>query len=448
VTAALLAFTVMQAQAALPITGADGKIPTLAPLLKQVTPAVVNIAVTAKVPAQQNPLLRDPFFRRFFNFPNQQQRQQIRQAAGSGVIVDAAKGYVITNNHVVKGADEIVVTLKDRRHFKAKLIGHDPGTDIALLQIKAKDLTALQFGDSDKLQVGDFVIAIGNPFALGQTVTSGIVSALGRSGLNIEGYEDFIQTDASINPGNSGGALIDLKGKLVGINTAIIGPAGGNVGIGFAVPSVMVRSITAQLAKYGKVKRGHLGVLIQDLTPDLAKALSVDAKSGAVINQVQPKSPADKAGLRAGDVVLKLNGREIHSSADLRNRIGLMRVGEKLELGILRDGKLQTVNAVVGEPQAPKVAGGEASPQLAGAVFENVKQGNPLFGKVDGAMVAQIEQGSPAWRHGLRPNDIIIGVNRQRVHSVDEFNAALKSVGGVLALNVLRGDARLFIVIQ
>jgi serine protease DegQ len=303
--------------------------PSLAPLIKVVTPAVVNISVVSTSPARDNPLARDPFFRRFV--PPQEQPQQ-RQAAGSGVIVDAARGYVMTNNHVVANADKIAVTLKDGRTLNAKLIGTDPGTDIAVVQIPTENLTALTFGDSSALEVGDYVVAIGNPFGLGQTVTSGIVSALGRSGLRIEGYEDFIQTDASINPGNSGGALVDLRGRLIGINTAIIAPSGGNVGIGFAVPINMARSVFEQIVQYGKVQRGRVGVQVQDVTPDIASAIGLAQPTGALIAKVEPNSPAAKAGLRQGDVVLSINGAAVRNSSDLRNRVGLVRVGENVEV--------------------------------------------------------------------------------------------------------------------
>src|SRR5688572_25755513 len=258
-----------------PAAQADARgLPTLAPLVNEVTPAVVNISVITRSALENNPLFRDPFFRRFFNLPDRPQRQE--QAAGSGVIVDATRGYVITNNHVIKDAEQVVVTLKDRRQFPAKLVGTDPGTDIAVLQIEAQNLTAIRVGDSDALRVGDYVIAIGNPFGIGQTVTSGIVSALGRSGLSPEGYEDFIQTDASINPGNSGGALVNLRGELIGINTAIIGPAGGNIGIGFAVPSNMARIVVDQIARFGEVKRGRLGLQMIDLTPALVKKFGLN----------------------------------------------------------------------------------------------------------------------------------------------------------------------------
>ncbi|AWJ83827.1 peptidase [Azospirillum sp. TSH58] len=332
------------AAAALP-AGVTG-VTTIAPMLEQVTPAVVNIAVLSRAPQAENPLLRDPFFRRFFNVPEQQARPQV--SAGSGVIVDARRGYVITNAHVVENAQEIAVTLKDRRRLRAKLVGRDAATDIALLKIEAEKLTALSWGDSDQLKVGDFLVAIGNPFGLGQTVTSGIVSALGRSGLKIEGYEDFIQTDASINPGNSGGALVNFNGELVGINTAIIGPAGGSVGIGFAVPVSIVRSVMEQLVEYGEVRRGRLGVAIQDLTPDLADSMNLAGDAGAVIAQVERGSAAERAGFRSGDVVTAVNGRPVRSATDFRNRMGLVRAGTPLQVTVLRGGSERVLNVRTG----------------------------------------------------------------------------------------------------
>src|SRR5438105_6462030 len=317
---------------------AGGAVPSLAPMLARVTPGVVNIAVRGKA-RTENPLLQDPFFRRFFNLPQrQQQEERETQATGSGVIVDAAQGYILTNGHVVENATRIEITTKDNRRLTARLIGKDSDTDIALLQVPAQNLTAVPIGDSDRLQVGDFVLAIGNPFGLGQTVTSGIVSALGRSGLGIEGYEDFIQTDASINPGNSGGPLVNLQGQCVGINTAILAPGGGNIGIGFAVPVNMARRVMEELIRYGEVKRGRIGVAIQDLTPDLARAMNTQHTTGAVIARVEAGSPAERAGLRSGDLVLAMNGTAVHNGTQLRNLIGLARIGDEVTLTVDRRG--------------------------------------------------------------------------------------------------------------
>ncbi len=421
--------------------------PTLAPLLEEVTPAVVNIAVTGRQTMRRNPLYDDPFFRRFFNMPEQGPVVP-RQSVGSGVIIDAREGYVLTNHHVIANADSVIVTLQDRRRFEAEVIGSDEGTDIALLRIDADRLKALRLGDSTRLRVGDFVVAIGNPFGLGQTVTSGIVSALGRSGINVEGYEDFIQTDASINPGNSGGALVDLDGNLVGINTAIIAPSGGNVGIGFAVPTHMAKAVMEQLLEYGEVRRGRLGVIIQDVTPDLAEALDLETIEGAVITQVEPGSAAEDAGLRAGDVVVELDGRPVAGSAALRNLIGLMRVGEEVEVTVLRDGRRRTIDVEIGRAGTTSLAGGQSLPKLSGAEFRNLDATHPRFGDVQGVLVANVEQGSPAWRNGLRAGDVIMGVNRRAVANLDQLSQALEQAGPTVALNILRGNARLFLVIQ
>ena len=431
-------------RAATPLLGSTGDLPTLAPLLAKVTPAVVNISVRSRVPMEQNPLFRDPFFRRFFDLP----RPEPQRSAGSGVIINARQGYVLTNNHVIQNADEIVVTLEDRRRVTARLVGTDPGTDIALLQIDAKRLTALPLGDSDKLNVGDFVVAIGNPFGLGQTVTSGIVSALGRSGLSLEGYENFIQTDASINPGNSGGPLLNLRGEVVGINTAIIAPAGGNVGIGFAVPSNMATAVKDQLIAFGAVKRGRLGITIQDLTPDLAEALDIESVDGAVVTEVEADSPAEEAGLKSGDVVVSLNGRAVRSSTNLRNRLGLLRIGEEITLRVYRRGRPKTVTARIGKPQVAELSGGRSRPELAGATFKDIDPNSRRDSRRAGVVVADVERGSPAWRYGLRRGDIVVAINRQGIASVDELNKALRRRGQVLALNVLRNGASLFIVIR
>jgi Do/DeqQ family serine protease len=318
---------------------------SLAPVVSRITPGVVGISVRGRV-REDNPLLQDPMFRRFFNFQQQPIERQT-QATGSGVIVDATQGYVLTNSHVVENATSIEVTTKDNRRLRAKLVGRDPDTDIAVLQIAGDNLTAVPIGDSDRLQVGDFVLAIGNPFGLGQTVTSGIISALGRSGLGIEGYEDFIQTDASINPGNSGGPLVDLQGRLVGINTAILAPGGGNIGIGFAVPINMARQVMDQLVRYGEIQRGRIGVAIQDLTPDIAQALGTRHTQGAVIARVEPGSPAERAGLRTNDLVVAANGAPMRSGTELRNRVGLSRIGDEVELTVERAGAERTVTVRV-----------------------------------------------------------------------------------------------------
>jgi len=324
-----------------PIPEAGGApMQTIAPVVSRVTPGVVGISMHGRV-REDNPLFQDPLFRRFFNL-QQGPIERETEAAGSGVIVDAREGYVLTNAHVVENATSIEVTTKDNRQFKAKLVGRDPGTDIAVLQIQGSNLTAVPLGDSDHLQVGDFVLAVGNPFGLGQTVTSGIVSALGRSP-GIEGYEDFIQTDASINPGNSGGPLVDLQGRIIGINTAIVAPSGGNVGIGFAVPINMARQVMEQLISGGEVKRGQIGVAIQDLTPDIAQALGTTHTQGAVIARVVPGSPAERAGLRTNDLVIAVNGTPIHNGVELRNRVGLSKIGDSVELTIVRGSSERTV---------------------------------------------------------------------------------------------------------
>jgi Do/DeqQ family serine protease len=408
--------------------------PTLAPILEKVTPAVVNIAVLQQSPEEQNPLLRDPFFRRFFGMP-QQAEPQI--AAGSGVIVDAKNGYIITNSHVVKDAREIQITLKDNRRLPAKLVGSDPGTDIAVLKVEPKSLVEAKFGDSDALQVGDFVMAIGNPFGLGQTATSGIVSALGRSGLSVEGYEHFIQTDAPINPGNSGGALINLKGELIGINSAIIGPAGGNVGIGFAVPSVLAKAVMEQLIKYGEVKRGRLGIAMQP---------SVGGVEGATIVEVETNSPAATAGLRKGDIVTALNGRPVRGPAELRARLGVVPAGETVDLKVQRGKETQVIKARIAEIERGHATAGQSIAELNGAALADVERPGAR-GKERAVLVTAVEPGSPAFAHGIRQEDLIIGVNQRRVMNVQQLAKALRG-SGRLSLNVVRGDFLLTIQLR
>ena len=424
-----LVMTCAQAQpAGLPTR--DG-LPTLAPILEKVTPAVVNIAVLQRSPEDENPLLRDPFFRRFFGGPQQSQPQV---AAGSGVIVDARNGYVITNAHVVKDAKEIQVTLRDNRRLPAKLVGADPGTDIAVVKIDPKNLVDIKFGDSDALQVGDFVVAIGNPFGIGQTATSGIVSALGRSGLSVEGYEHFIQTDASINPGNSGGALVNLKGELIGINTAIIGPA--SVGIGFAVPSVLAKAVMDQVIRFGEVKRGRLGIAMEAV---------VGGGDGALIAEVEPNSPAAAAGLRKGDIVVALNGRPVRAPAELRARLAVVPVGDIVEMKVQRGKETPTLKAQIGEIQR-QAGTGQPIAELNGAALAEVER-RGLPGKDRALLVTQVEAGSPAFAHGIRAGDLIIGVNQKRVATAQELAKALRAQGR-LALNVVRGEFLLTIQLR
>lgn len=439
--AIVLTGSMATASAALP-----GEVPSLAPMLEKTLPGVVNISTTGTVRIQENPLFQDPFFRRFFDLPPQQQERR-RQSLGSGVIINADQGLVVTNAHVIDRADQINVALQDGRELEAELVGADRESDVAVVRIDADNLTEIPVGNSDKLRVGDFVVAIGNPFGLNQTVTSGIVSALGRSGLGIEGYEDFIQTDASINPGNSGGALINLKGELVGINTAIIAPSGGNVGIGFSIPINMVQQLTDQLVEHGRVQRGRLGVYIQDLTQNLAQAFGIEAKSGAVIAQVVPDSPAEEAGLREGDVVTAIDGKKVESGADMRNQVGLLQPGRTIELTVLREGEQMQIDARIKAQEAQEVQGADVHPALDGAVFGPLPEELKRQGMEGGAFVKSVARGSPAWQNELRGEDLITSVNRRRFRTLDEFRQ-LASSSPELLFSIQRGQRAFFLAIR
>ena len=432
----------------LPAAVGETPMPSLAPMIKRVSPAVVNIATrgTVRQRAPRNPLLDDPFFRRFFDVPEMGPRERQFQSAGSGVIFDARKGHIVTNAHVIESASEITVTLMDGRDLQATVVGSDEASDIAVLRVEPSTLTQIALGDSDRVEVGDFVVAIGNPFGLQHTVTSGIVSGLGRSGINPEGYENFIQTDASINPGNSGGALVNLRGELIAINSAILSRSGGNIGIGFAIPVNMARSVIDQLIQYGEVRRGLLGINIYSLTPDLAKSLGLESTQGVLVSQVAEDSAADKAGIRAGDVVTAINDKPVRSSTDLRNAIGLLRVGERIDVAIIRDGRPRRVTALIPDPTpqqttsdagganaAPTAGAGAIHPQLRGAVLADAAEG--------GVLVRSIEPRSPAaLAQALRAGDRIEAVNRQRVPNLARLQALARG-GGPLVLTVRRGNA-------
>ncbi len=434
------------ASAVLPASIAGHPVPTLADMLETVTPAVVSIKTEEEVDVRKHPLYQDPIFRYFFDLP--EQPDSTPQSLGSGVVVDAKRGYVITNSHVIADADRIAVTLHDGRTLEAEVMGSDPETDVAVLKIKPDRLVALPIADSSTLRVGDFVVAIGNPFGLRTTVTSGIVSALGRTGLGIEGYEDFIQTDASINPGNSGGALVNLKGELIGINTAILAPGEGNVGIGFAIPSNMVMSLKRQLIKFGKVQRGRLGVTAQDLTPDLANAFGIRGNRGAVIVKVQPDSAAARAGLRTGDVVLEVNDKPVRNSSDLRNVVGLLRVGDRLTMKIRRKNLTRTITATVGKAAPTSIDGATLHGRLQGATFTDIAPNHPLRSRVDGVMVNELVRDSAAAGAGLRVGDIVVGVNRKPLRGLDDFQQLIRATGPPIALNIQRGHASLLLVLK
>ena len=417
---------------------------TAAPAVKKAAPAVVNISIVLQRRGQRS--------EGFEFFPFRVPERSPGGGTGSGVIIDAGEGYVVTNHHVIRNADEITVRLHDHRTMEAELVGSDPGTDIALLKIEADELSELPLGDSDALEIGDFVVAIGSPFQLDQTVTLGIVSALGRRSNRMEdGYQDFIQTDASINPGNSGGPLVDLDGRLVGINTALITPGSGNVGIGFAVPSNMAQAVVDQLLEFGEIRRGLLGVVIEGISPDVAQALGLDELAGALVTRVMEDSPAEAAGIESQDVIVSVDDHVVQDAGDLRNRIGLSRVGDTVRIGIVRDGRRIEKEAVIDQVQPDLMAGETSSEKLEGVELAEISRDHPSFGMVEGVEVQSIEPRSPAWIAGLRRGDIVFAVNRRKVRSVEEFVETVREQEDaldVLMLHVQRGGRRELVMLR
>ncbi|PXZ03373.1 Do family serine endopeptidase [Gilliamella apicola] len=433
--------TVSNVYAAFPFIPTDNnqQQPSLAPMLETVLPSVVSIKVEGTTQMQNN---MPEEFRRFFGYPDSQSRTF--SGLGSGVIIDAKKGYIVTNNHVIDNADKIIVALNDGHEYPAKLIGKDPQSDIALLQVDdVKRLTEIKLADSDLTRVGDYVVAIGNPFGIGQTVTSGIISALARSGLNMNGFENFIQTDASINQGNSGGALVNLNGELVGINTAIIAPSGGNVGIGFAIPSNMVKSLTSQLIEYGEVKRGVLGIKGNELTSDIAKAFDLDVQKGAFVSEVMNDSAAKDAGIKSGDIIISMDGKPVNSFAELRAKIATTGAGRTVKLGIIRDGKEISVEVKLKNGDETITEAKAIHPALNGATLIN----GDVRGQ-KGVLIKSIAKNSPASRLSLQEGDLITGVNKARINSVSELRKIIDSNPSAIALNIIRGDSRLYLILR
>lgn len=415
-------------------------LPSLADMLERINPAVVNIATRSTV-REGNRLLQDPFFRRFFNVPESRRRYRRTQSAGSGVVVDAANGYIVTNNHVVQNADEISVGLADGRILNAKLIGRDSQVDLALLQVQADDLTAIKYANSATVRVGDFVVAIGNPFGLNQTVTSGIVSALGRSGLGIEGFEDFVQTDAPINPGNSGGALVDLRGDLVGINTAIFAPTGGNVGIGFAIPANMVKAVLAQLIDKGEVNRGFVGAIVQPLNRELASAFGVlspgGRPKGVVVVDVELASSAEKAGLEPGDVIISMDDKQIATVADFAGQAAIMFIGDEVEVNFIRQGQRKSVKLEILADDQEQVDGQRLTPRLRGVFLQNFHNPDEQA-KGAGALVIKVNRKSTAYSFGLREGDIIVAANQRPTENISKLRDAARAEKRLLLLRVYR----------
>jgi Do/DeqQ family serine protease len=438
VAAILLALT-PAAGAQLPAVNGQ-PVQSLAPLVEKVSPAVVNIRVSQMIEGRSP--YADEMFRRFFGFPELPGGgSQEVASAGSGVIVDAENGYILTNNHVVENADEIQVFLYNEESLPAEVVGTDPATDIAVLKVEPEGLVEIPIGDSDELRVGDFVIAIGNPFGLGHTVTSGIVSALGRTGISQYGLEDFIQTDASINPGNSGGALVNMQGELVGINSAIISRTGGNIGIGFAVPTEIAGSIMNQIIDFGEVRRGLLGVTIATIDEQTAEALGTEVDHGALVQNVQPDSAAEEAGLQVDDIIIEVNNERIDDNRDLANAIGLKGPGDEVRIRYLRNGDTRTTTATLGLSTQMQSSGSDIHPGLTGAVFETETQGQ------GGVEVSDVAPGSQAAQRGLQPGDLIIAVNRIRVQNVEDLQE-IATRSEILFLMVRRGDRQIMLQIR
>jgi len=433
------ALALATAAAALPDSVGGRPVMSLAPLVEAASPAVVNIRVSQTV--NRNPL-GDDAFRRFFGIPDGPSAPREIASAGSGVIVDAENGYILTNHHVVGGADAIQISLIDGKVLDAEVVGSDPATDIAVIKVDAEGLTEMAIGNSDSARVGDFVIAIGNPFGLGHTVTSGIISALGRTGISRDGYEDFIQTDASINPGNSGGALVNMNGELIGINSAIISRSGGNVGIGFAVPTKIASSIMSQILDFGEIRRGLLGVGIQTIDAEMAKALDTNVESGALITNIVPDSAAEEAGLEVGDIIVEVNKEKVAGASDLRNKIGLLRSGDQVDLKYVRNKKTRSTKALLGQALGRQLTGADIHPGLDGAVFASSSTTSD-----EGVEVAEVEPGSPAAQRGLRPGDLITAVNRNRVRNLQDLSAVAEN-SRILFLLVQRGDRSLMLQIR
>ena len=425
--------TVLAANAALPAEVDGRPLPSLAPVLERVTPAVVNIHTRTRVQVRSGPFFDDPFFRHFFDIPSVP-RERVQQSLGSGVIVDARAGFILTNNHVIDGADDIAVTLQDGREFNAEFVGADRDTDLAVIRIAAEELAELPLHGSSALRVGDFVVAVGNPFGLGQTVTSGIVSALGRSGLRGLQYQNFIQTDASINPGNSGGALIDLAGRLIGINTAIFTPSGGNVGIGFAIPADTASYVMDQLVRFGEVRRGSLGAEVQDLDGSLREALRISDRVGAVITRVASGGPAERAGLRPGDVVLRMDGLAVRDAQTLRGMEGLLPVGQEVNLDFMRAGREQRAAVLIREDLDTRISGRRLDQRLDGLVLVRI----PDSSRAAGALVEEVRRNSRAWQSGLRAGDVVVAVNQERVRDLAELRSRFPAADAELALEIRR----------